>query len=131
MRTIVYALTLSLMSSVAVAEEKPLPVCDVMKANEGLECLQKNILTLNKRIEDLNNTLEKKIEVANETINTKIDGVDKRIDSVKSSAITDGTMVEIQSRYSSLKKCLWQPNFDQVNAVDCAPVISWRLQRVP
>jgi hypothetical protein len=43
-------------------------------------------------------------------------------------AIPNGAGVSLLSGYS-LTKCLWQPDYDHVNAVNCGPDLWWKLIR--
>jgi len=56
------------------------------------------------------------------------------LDTVKmtaATAIQDGAKILLCSKYSALTKCLWQSDFDRVNAVDVDPGKWWQLKVVP
>lgn len=110
------------------AEEGP---CQEKNQVKKVACLNTRLGVLEKLVKDLDArlvTVKSTADTAKQTADAAKAAADSA-SSAASGALKNGDSVKLASHYSAIKKCLWQPNFDSVNAVDCSAQILWRLEK--
>lgn len=110
----------------AQAEKGP---CMESKLEEKAACLNVRLGRVEGRLLEIQKLAEQAQEVAAKALQTaeQAHKAAAEAQNTANNAIPNGAGVSLASGYSAIKKCLWQPGFDNVNAVDCGPDIWWRL----
>jgi len=100
--------------------------------------LEKTIAELRKDVQDLQSDVAN-LKAAATQQGTIIQNLQSDVTTLKSdvsnlksdadNSVHWGSTLILQSRYSALHKCIWQPDFDNVNAVNCDPHNWWRIDR--
>lgn len=123
-------------AAVAPAKSKPCNTScltsQVIDLQGQVVALQDEVLTLQGLVSALQGEV-KDLQKATNPATTAF-ATQANLNTVKMTAATvikDGAKVVLCSNYSALTKCLWQSDFDRVNAVDADPGKWWQLKVVP